>query len=110
MRRRPALWMSVVKVRVRLVGLLGGLGQSSLASGAVDADALACIAGGEDVSGSLPAAVLALVDGPVAVVVGSDAAGGGGVAGRGHQAAACRAGSCGPGVHRDAGRASYKPL
>lgn len=56
--------------------LLRELGQGLLAGGAVDADALAGVAGGKDVSGGLPAAVLALVHGSVAV--GADAAGGGG--------------------------------
>ena len=52
--------------------LLGELGQGFLAGGAVDADALAGVACGEDVSGGFPAAVLALVDG--AVAVGADPA------------------------------------
>jgi hypothetical protein len=63
-----------------------GLGQlvgGFLAGGAVDADALAGAAGGEDVSGGFPAAVLALVDG--SVTVGTAAAGC--RAGSGHQAA-----------------------
>ncbi|GFN06606.1 hypothetical protein Smic_51620 [Streptomyces microflavus] len=55
--------------------LLGELGQGLLAGGAVDADALAGVAGGEDVSGGFPAAVLALVDGSVAVGAGAGAAG-----------------------------------
>ena len=66
--------------------LLGELGEGFLAGGAVDADALAGVAGGEDVSGGFPAAVLALVDSSVAV--GADAAGGG-RARCGHQAASC---------------------
>lgn len=70
-------------------GLLGELGQGFLAGGAVDADAFAGVAGGEDVAGGFPAAVLALVDG--AVAVGADPArtggGGVGVGGGGHQAA-----------------------
>lgn len=66
--------------------LLGEFGQGFLTGGAVDVDAFAGVAGGEDVSGGFPALVLALVDGSVAV--GADAAGGGGVAGCGHQAAA----------------------
>ena len=67
--------------------LLRELRQGLPPGGAVDADALAGVAGSEDVSSGFPAAVLALVDSPIAV--GADTAGGGGVAGRGHQAASC---------------------
>jgi hypothetical protein len=55
--------------------LLGEFGEGFLAGGAVDTDALAGVAGGEDVSGGLPPAVLALVDGSVAV--GANAGSGG---------------------------------
>jgi hypothetical protein len=59
------------EAEVAVGDLLGELGEGFLAGGAVDADAAAGVAGGEDVSGGLPAAVLALVDGSVAVGAGA---------------------------------------
>lgn len=53
---------------------LGELAGGFLAGGAVDVDALAGAASGKEVSGGFPTAVLALVDGSVAV--GTAAAGG----------------------------------
>lgn len=46
-------------------------GEGLLAGGAVDADALAGVAGGQHVAGGLPAVALALVDGSVAVGAGA---------------------------------------